>query len=1444
LDVLGAPASNAGDEFHEAWALGKALKLLDPASRLTELSVEGVRDGAETDNNANWDGVDCALYFDDPNSNESSRTELVQLKYSVASKSKKWTLARFCNSTKKTGNNSVARRLADAFKGASKGKRPGQIKATLIVRLVTNQPIAANLVTIVSEAANGTLEGDDHSTLKRATGLGKNQLILFSKVLSLEGGEQARSELREENTLAIAELIQSPVKDMADRLRVRVQELLGPEPTRTINRDTILSWFLVGRNQGLFPCEPVLEPIQATISRKVTENLANAVTNNSLVVLHGKGGCGKTTTARTLEKDLAPGSRALVYDCYGAGSYRDQSQPRHLSLQAFTQLSNDLARLTNTPLFFPYHEREDMAPSFREKLKVTSEFFAREHPESLLVIVIDAADNVTAHAASQTPPHKCFVNQLVSFRDIPQNVRLVVTCRTSRLSKLELPEDTIEVACPAFDEPETRALIELFGFESNGTLASDFHTLSGGVPRVQASALSGAKSINEAVEFLRPNGKSLDDLFGAKVKEAFDRNSVTLSRGRWCAALDALPAPMPISILAQVCGLTDQVVEDIIGDLVPNLRTTESEVQFSNEDFEAFCETTGQSAIEAVRSDIADVLVSERLKSSYAASHLFEALVASGRKDEIGKFLGETDGTAAISDPVVRRRVDLSRLRAALHIASKDQDGITVGETIFVGAEALRSAGKVDDLILSNVDLSSAFFEETVASLVLNDPSERSRQGPVLFHLARDKAKLNKPFESRLNLRAAEEWMHQTLDDEDLHRKWTSQRQDVAARLSSFFALQGWSVVEQDCERWKGNSYGIALRKSVLRNIVIEFGPDIIPDILTELDPHYHFLALNCLNRGGVSPTDAQTEQALSGLSQLDFHKFGKDNGYGSRPSVSAELMGEVLLFLEGLVPTNKITKSEAKLILKKIGTDDKPKLEKLHLTYPYQIDFALRAAILTSHANDEELNLETVFPEPIKPHKEKQSQEDDSVFRNAKGRHDEISKLLPSYRAYATLLNDRTSFAVKELDQKTSSLGSTSSRSYQYSYVRNMLRLRATDLLATSSLDEKTKLTFLRAALVGHEGFGDHEAWLCELLLHSPAMHSLVSEALDKKSEQIIDLRARATEKSEYLVSIARVFLGFSREHASVVFTDALKVAEEVDLEAIDVLHALCRIVKRERRDTPETRELVRTFARLVRHAGDLLQSEDGFPLEEALAAITRSNPPVAAMTASRWSDEGFSTRGSEIKVFLSNVLKMGWLSSPDAFVLSQVLGDLPPSIEDKILDALDGLPEVTVERLLTAIIEQKIPETTPYSDPHVPAKLEELCRSGGHSNEAWLRLETIRNFKGSVLKLATSEGKVTDIAQTEEDPTDPKQQEDLWASVDPLSVNAILDAQEADRKAGRYQNGDRLLGLRDKVGFPSRVGHLNTLAQCARVSSWPDKEIAAIFSALDEWSDRVTKN
>ncbi len=77
-DYGGARGSNAGDQFHELWALDRALSLLNPATDLQALTVEGVRTSEDlTDDKATaWEGVDCALYYGDRTLAGANRVEL------------------------------------------------------------------------------------------------------------------------------------------------------------------------------------------------------------------------------------------------------------------------------------------------------------------------------------------------------------------------------------------------------------------------------------------------------------------------------------------------------------------------------------------------------------------------------------------------------------------------------------------------------------------------------------------------------------------------------------------------------------------------------------------------------------------------------------------------------------------------------------------------------------------------------------------------------------------------------------------------------------------------------------------------------------------------------------------------------------------------------------------------------------------------------------------------------------------------------------------------------------------------------------------------------------------------------------------------------------------------------------------------------------------------
>jgi hypothetical protein len=138
----GARGSNAGDQFHELWALLQILELLHIGGELKAVGVEGVRTEAPAGaDNPTWDGVDVALYFGATRLEQADRVEFAQLKYSSANPEKSWSAARLTENTAKKGNNSVIRGLADDFMAAkARMKEGGQLK----IRFVSNQERATS----------------------------------------------------------------------------------------------------------------------------------------------------------------------------------------------------------------------------------------------------------------------------------------------------------------------------------------------------------------------------------------------------------------------------------------------------------------------------------------------------------------------------------------------------------------------------------------------------------------------------------------------------------------------------------------------------------------------------------------------------------------------------------------------------------------------------------------------------------------------------------------------------------------------------------------------------------------------------------------------------------------------------------------------------------------------------------------------------------------------------------------------------------------------------------------------------------------------------------------------------------------------------------------------------------------------------------------------------
>ena len=360
-DYRGARGSNAGDDFHELWALRQALTLLDQDSRLIEVTVEGLRAEDESGKPPDtWDGVDCTLYYGDDQAASIERIVISQLKYSAADPSGSWTVARLSYSTNTRGDNSVIGRLAKAFINL-KNKYPDLVASgNLVAELVSNQ--AADRAVIV--ALSGTLDPDppkrrkrssgesDRAILQAASGLSDADFEAFIGAIDFSKcGSESRFAHEERVLTTISGWTENDARSAVNDLLMFVRRKMLPEAKgEIITRHSIVAGMGFSDPAALFPCPPSIKRVDRIVPRDASGKIASQMlSGNQRICLHGEGGSGKTTALQEIGDLLPSGSSVLVFDCYGSGRYLDSDAYRHLPKDALLQLSNDLAVHLRTP---------------------------------------------------------------------------------------------------------------------------------------------------------------------------------------------------------------------------------------------------------------------------------------------------------------------------------------------------------------------------------------------------------------------------------------------------------------------------------------------------------------------------------------------------------------------------------------------------------------------------------------------------------------------------------------------------------------------------------------------------------------------------------------------------------------------------------------------------------------------------------------------------------------------------------------------------------------------------------------------------------------------------------------------------------------------------------------------------------------------------------------
>lgn len=1486
IDFGGARGSNTGDQFQELWALQQVLDLLHPETDLKAVGVEGVRTETPPQNpdDPTWDGVDCALYYGGETLETANRIEFAQLKYSSANPEIAWSVARLTSNTAKKGNNSVIRKLADDFKGAKTRMKQG---AQLKIRFISNQDLSAGLRKALEARWSGHLEEtaidektiDDLKCLSAPTGLSATEFQAFLENLDIsECGSDSRFAVKEKVVGTVAGLLGDDVSSEVRDLQVRVRELMLPERAREIVTDKeILLWFGLSDREGLFPCPPDIRIPEHTVGRSAADEVVRQlIKGERLVLVHGVGGCGKTILMHQIADRLPKKSVTIFFDCYGGGRCVYSNDKRHLPENAFLHLANELAVALRLPLFIPRNAKYPATiRSFLAKLRSAGKALKQLTTDGMLLIIVDAADNAVTAANNANPPEHPFVHDLfeANLTDLPDNVKIVTSCRTdtARRASLRLPSHTPEVICPPFTLLESRQHLEIAFSAPSDSLVEQFHNLSNANPRVQAYAIATAKGDRtRLLEALLPGGKSLPDVLRSTFTNALNKLGQRQIFEKLVGALAFLPAPIAVSSIARITGCTEDTVRDFALDLVPGLRLQENAVTIADEDFDAFIKDKGSANRDTIIADIAMDFITTFQTDPYSSIHVADALIDAGRARDVLLVIEQDPQAAAIGDPILRRQVQIRRLKLSL-AACRDVGSTTDAlKTVLISAEAERDNSTLNEVLEQELDLSVEFAGSSLRRTILLDPDRIEDQGSFLAQDAVRAIRSGDRTTAREQLYFHEAWLKRRrgIAEEELER-WVVTDRDISARVETILELSGPKAAFDELRRWRP------------RDIFLRVAYILVPQLITTGKVHYlkailkeHFstgpwdLILWVLLAMAGEPVDGPAiEKSLRHIRRFFIPDAGdfrissyREDGWREQLLDSFITACELAFKLNQdnetiLVAVNRILEVLEGKQKRRLYSSDVPRLDGLLRCW------LLKETISGRAAKDENfivylkpLNAEHTSEKRRGGKRQKKSPKTyQTDNREVERLNKNISALFPVYSVRLEILSHaRGNQPI--IDEQLNKLGNAAPDVYRFDYDHDStyLRDRAAQSVMSLLIVENIKVSELvkHASTLAKGRFSDlfvshrQKLWT-RMRLRTSELDELAL-LVAKATADIKGLRAASSDKLEAITRLSRLILPVSRDDAESLFNDAVNIAKEIDQEAFDQIAFVSVLTERvgisEQCDRKTT--IAADILAFISGVAERLSGHDGFPWRLAVHALTCVDEATALAAISRWADDGTVGLDDTLDQFLMTALQRGIISPEVSTSLALLIGGSGGDLQKELVSRATAEPQKfkeVVEELAREILLLSPQDARLILGQEIVDRIsQDGCPEGewlSHLREtiAFLRYTPDTDNKSEEATMIRPDK----VLRLTNDNSIPKEfeidpQGRLFAT--PESIAEVLEA--AEKSNLRYNDRNLVQRMRDASSSPKdRTPFLNALARVpeASISSWDRVEM--IRETLDVW-------
>ncbi|MGH3426039.1 MAG: hypothetical protein ACRDQZ_00430, partial [Mycobacteriales bacterium] len=439
-------ASRDGDRFPYYWAARRALRLLDLTGDLEVVGVEGLPVGEEVEGE---EVIDVAEYYGGHDAVTCTKFRYAQLKHS----------------TMRTGELIVASELkntlvkfAGIYRGEMEKGREEKLEFVFVANRTLNDKVRLSLEEFAAGAGAFT-HTSEAGLLRGYMGFGADteHEVDFCQRFKVDDGGPGIADIEQ---LLRGELQQFLPGGGTGTEMAQLMETVSRCATSLVDKQTLVVGDILvalrATEEELFPARSAIEQLDYVIHTQDVDDVTAELRNgpNNKVLLTAVGGVGKSVLTSVLKRVLPEGSVTIVYDCFAGGDYRKVTSQRHEHRIALTQISNELAAYGRCTPLIPAEATDSFYTRvFMRRIHGAAEQLARDSPEALLTVVIDAADN--AAMAAEEQQRRTFVTDL--FReDWPTNARLVQLCRPERKHLLNVPKAGVtEMSLVGFQKPES-----------------------------------------------------------------------------------------------------------------------------------------------------------------------------------------------------------------------------------------------------------------------------------------------------------------------------------------------------------------------------------------------------------------------------------------------------------------------------------------------------------------------------------------------------------------------------------------------------------------------------------------------------------------------------------------------------------------------------------------------------------------------------------------------------------------------------------------------------------------------------------------------------------------------------------------------------------------------------------------------------------------------------